>query len=1169
VADTLLCAACGSANEAGRKFCGECGTAIARACPSCGTPNAPSVKFCGECGAGLSSSTATPADPARGAPAAERRLVSVLFVDLVGFTAASEERDAEDTRELLTRYFDLARTIVGRYGGTIEKFIGDAVMAVWGAPVAQEDDAERAVRAALDLVAAVQELDPTLTARAGVMTGEAAVTIGADGQGMVAGDLVNTASRVQSTAEVGAVLVGQATRRASEAAIAFEDAGEHEVKGKAEPMTLFRALRVTAGRGGDRKSIGLEAPFVGRESELRLVKDLFHATADESRARLVSVVGVAGVGKSRLAWEFFKYVDGLTEGIWWHHGRCLAYGDGVAYWALAEMVRGRIGALEDDDPRTTATRLRETLAAHFADAEERSWVEQRVLPLVGLGERAPSVDREDLFPAWRRFFERLAEQGPLVLVFEDLHWADEGLVAFVEHLLDWSRGLAIFVMTLSRAEIVERHPGFPGATRSSTTLPLEPLTGESMDALLQGLVPGLPDEVRSRIRERADGIPLYAVETVRMLLDRGLLELAGSEYRITGPVESLEVPETLHALIASRLDGLPEDEHRVLQDAAVLGKTFTRRGLAALSGLSEEAIEPLVGALRRKELLYLETDARSAERGQLGFLQALVQRVAYETLSRRERRSRHLAAATFLARDSGMDPTEIAEVIAAHYLDAYRADEGANDAAETKASARTWFVRAAERARSLAAAAEAQRGLERAAELADDEVERAGLLHRAGEMAWMASDLDAVERHLTEAITIFRGAGRALEEARASSKIADLLSYKGRMEEAVEVMERALEVFEASGDEAAMATVSVQLGRFLLFEGERERALECVELGLELAERLRLPEAISQGLNTKGIVLRGRPQESIALMRGALAVAREHDLNDAIARAYINLGFLLWISGASNDEIEQVTREGLAHSRRRGDREGELNFVAQLTGGLYDEGRWDEIQELAAELPEEALERVGSPVGFQLPAYLAEIARQRGDAADAKALMASWATSEPFANHQAEACRVWALAFTALVEERFEDVLVLVRPGIEAPANPAVLESHLDLAGEAVRDAAGADTLAELLDLADAADVAKPPTSLAGIEYLRAKAAALRGEEPEFERAVALLRESDRRVTLAMALVEQAEWLVSRGRQNEAAPLLAEARESFERLRARTWLERVDAVAAPSAEVTA
>jgi tetratricopeptide (TPR) repeat protein len=1008
-------------------------------------------------------------------------------------------------------------------------------------------------------VAAVPELDPRLQARAGVLTGEAAVTVGAEGQGMVAGDLVNTASRIQSAAEPGTVLVGQATRRASEAAIAYEDAGEHHLKGKATPEQLWRAIRVVAGRGGEGRSVGLEAPFVGREAELRLIKSLFHAAADEQRARLVSVLGVAGVGKSRLAWEFFKYVDGLSDLVWWHRGRCLAYGDGVAYWALAEMVRGRIGALETDAPDTTAAKLRGTMEAHFPDPEERAWVEERLLPLVGLGERT-IAEQEDLLPAWRRFFERLAEQSPLVLVFDDLQWADAGLMAFIEHLLDWSRNLAIFVVTLARPEIADRHPGFPGATRSATTLPLDPLTDLAMDELLHGLVPGLPDDVRSQIRDRADGIPLYAVETVRMLLDRGLLEQAGSEYRITGPVGSLEVPETLHALIASRLDGLAEAERALLQDAAVLGRTFTQRGIAALSGFGEAEIEPLLASLLRKEILYLETDPRSPGRGQYGFLQALVQKVAYETLSRRERRSRHLAAADFLSRESGMDPSEIAEVIAAHYLDAYEADSNTPDAEEIKASARGWFVRAAERAVSLAAAAEAQRGFERAVSLADDAVERAGLLYRAGEMAWMASDLDSLERHLTEAITIFRGAGRALEEAQASSKIADLLLYRGRIEEAAEVMERTLEVFEANGDEAAVATVSVQLARFLLFEGERERAFECVERGLQLAERLRLPEAVSQGMNTKGIIFKGRPQESIALMRGALAVAREHDLNDAIARAYINLGYLLWISGASNDEVERVSREGLAHSRRRGDREGELNFVAQLTGGLYDEGRWDEIRELAAELPEEALERVGNAVGFQLPAYLAEIARQRGETAEATALLAGWATSEPFADRQAEGCRVWSLAFTALVQERFEDVFALVRPGIEAPANTAVLESQLDLAGAAVRDDAGADMLKELLDLADAADVPKPPSSVAGIAYLRAKAAALRGEEPEFGRAVALLRESDRRVTLAMALVEQAEWLVSRGRPDEAGPLLVEAREFFERLRAQPWLDRCEAV---------
>src|SRR4029079_17511893 len=333
-----------------------------------GTANAPGVKFCGECGHQLQGA-ATPLT-AEAPPAAERKLVSVLFADLVGFTSASEARDAEDTRELLSRYFDTCRRLIELYGGTVEKFIGDAVMAVWGTPTATEDDAERAVRAALDLVTAVSALGdevgvPELRARAGVLTGEAAVTIGAEGQGMVAGDLVNTASRVQSSPEPGTVLVGDVTRRASEQAVAYERAGEHELKGKSEPVALWQALRVVSGVGGTLKSAGLESPFVGRERELKLIKELFHGCASERRAHLVSVTGIAGIGKSRLAWEFYKYFDGIVEQVYWHRGRCLAYGEGVAYWALADMVRMRCRIAEDEDQDTARAKLAEAPEEHL------------------------------------------------------------------------------------------------------------------------------------------------------------------------------------------------------------------------------------------------------------------------------------------------------------------------------------------------------------------------------------------------------------------------------------------------------------------------------------------------------------------------------------------------------------------------------------------------------------------------------------------------------------------------------------------------------------------------------------------------------------------------------------------------------------------------------------
>ena len=414
---------------------------------------------------------------------------------------------------------------------------------------------------------------------------------------MVAGDLVNTASRVQSAAEPGTVLVGETTRRASEQAIAYEPAGAHELKGKAEPMDVFRALRVVSGRGGDLKSTGLEAPFVGRDRELKLIKDLYHASAEDRRAHLVSVTGIGGIGKSRLAWEFYKYFDGIVEQIWWHRGRCLAYGEGVAYWALADMVRMRCRIAEDDPAEAMREKLKATLEEHLPDAEERSFVEPRLANLLGL-EDGSSGDRQDLFAAWRLLFERLADTGPTVLAFEDMHWADAGLLDFVEYLLESSRDYPLFVITLARPELQERRPGWGAAQRNFTSLYLEPLPNDVMEALLDGLAPGLPARLRDQILARAEGVPLYAVETVRMLLDRGLLVRDGTVYRPTGEVETLEVPETLHALIAARLDGVSPDERRVLQDGAVLGKTFTKAALSALSGLSEADLEPLLDVAR-------------------------------------------------------------------------------------------------------------------------------------------------------------------------------------------------------------------------------------------------------------------------------------------------------------------------------------------------------------------------------------------------------------------------------------------------------------------------------------------------------------------------------------------------------------------------------------------
>src|SRR3954465_6496150 len=354
----------------------------ATSCVNCGA--AVTGKFCAECGApSAPSGTAIPQQATATARVAERRVTSVLFGDLVGFTTLSESRDPEQVRELLSRYFTTARTVIERYGGTVEKFIGDAVMAVWGVPTAMEDDAERAVRAGLDVIAAVSALGeevgaPELSMRVGIVTGEVAVTLGATSEGMVAGDAVNTAARVQSAAQPGEVWVDDQTRALTVASVAYADAGTYELKGKREAMPLYVARQIFAVVGGSRRVDGLEAPFVGRDRDLRLVKEMFHATLEEQRPRLVSVVGAAGIGKSRLGWEFDKYSDGITPVVMWPRGRCLAYGEGVAFWALAEMVRVRMGSVEGESATALAERLRTGLPTYVTDAEERDWLLPRV-----------------------------------------------------------------------------------------------------------------------------------------------------------------------------------------------------------------------------------------------------------------------------------------------------------------------------------------------------------------------------------------------------------------------------------------------------------------------------------------------------------------------------------------------------------------------------------------------------------------------------------------------------------------------------------------------------------------------------------------------------------------------------------------------------------------------
>lgn len=971
--------------------------------------------------------------------------------------------------------------------------------------------------------------------------------------------------------------MGDATRRATEAAIVYEDAGAHELKGKSELVQLWRAIRVIGGTRGSLRSEGLEAPFVGRDRELRLVKDMFHAAAEDGRAHLVSVIGAAGTGKSRLMWEFFKYIDGVAFDVRWHRGRCLPYGEGVSFWALAEMVRTNASIVEGEDAATALPKLRAAVADAIPDAEERRWVEPRLAHLLGLDERG-GKDQEGLFAAWRLFYERLADQMPTVMVFEDIHWADGALLDFIEHLLEWSRTHPIFVLTLARPDLLDRRPTWGAGSRGVTSIHLEPLPESAMEDLLRGLVPGLGDDLRAQILDRAEGVPLYAVETVRMLLDRGLLAEEGNVYRPTGPITTLEVPETLHAVIAARLDGLEQDERRLVLDASVLGKTFTRESIGSFTGEVAESLDRMLASLVRKQVFSVQSDPLSPERGQYGFLQDLVKQVAYETLSKRERKARHLAAAKVIASGRGPDDDEFVEVVASHLLEAYRLAPDAEDGDAIRGRAAEMLTRAGERAASLAATDEAVRYFEDAAGLAGDAGERARLLERAGMAAWAGGAGEEAARFFEEAVEVFESQGLTHPAARVSARIAEDWWSGGRIGEAVERMDRSFQVLVDEEPDEDLATLAAQLGRILFFSGHPDQALVRIEWALDVAEGLGLPELLSQALNTKAVIYytaMGRPREGFALLRQALDMALEEDAPAAALRAYFNLADMAAGIDRYRDAVDLVDR-GLSLSRRVGDRFWEWQFLGQ-TYAYFMLGRWDDVIAMGDRLPPEApgVSRVAAGT-LLLQGPLIRIAR--GDLSAARADRDRFPDVESSADTQERVQWSAGLAVLAKAEGNLKGALAAVHEVL-------ALRDQVGLQSEGVKEAlvAGIEVAFTLGDLDEAGRL------LAVVEeeqpgrvpqYLAAHASRFRARlderagdlevaEGRLRGAAGLFLELEVPFWTAVTRLELAERLSAWGRSDEATQLAAEAGEIFERLNANPWIERLakvagDRVTAPS-----
>jgi len=862
--------------------------------------------------------------------------VTVLFVDLAGFTSRAEVMDPEDVAALLDPYHARLKAELERFGGTVEKFIGDAVMAVFGAPAAHEDDPERAVRAALAIRDWAE--GERIELRVGINTGEALVSLGAhpaEGQTMAAGDVVNTAARLQAASPVGAILVGEQTFRATERAIEFAEAEPVEAKGKAQPVPVWEAVAARA-RASVERAHG--AALVGRRRELELLSGALDRARQERSPELVTLVGVPGIGKSRLVLELYGLIERETELTSWRHGRCLPYGEGVTFWALGEMVKAQAGILEEDDNAEAERKLRA--------AVDDPWIESHLRPLVGLsgGAEGGADRRDEAFTAWRRFFEGLADERPLVLVFEDLHWADENLLDFVDHLIDWATGIPLLVVCTARPELLARRPGWGGGKPNALTISLSPLSDEETARLFGELLERsvLPADTQAELLSRAGGKPPYAEEYARALRERGRIE---------------QLPETVQGMIAARLDLLELEQKKLIQDAAVVGKSFWLGALVLITDEERGVLEERLHALERKEFVRRERASSLAGDAEYAFRHLLVRDVAYGQIPRGERAEKHRRAAEWLEQLGR--PDDHAEMLAHHYLQALELGAAAGlDTGAFAGPAQAALAVAGDRAFALNAYDAAGRYYRAALDLLPEDDPRHGrLLLALARALWLMGEPDVglFERARDE---LFAG-GNAEAAGEAETRLAELFWLAGDRDAAFAHLRRARELVESLPPSFVKAHTIAAASRLRMLAGEEEEAIRLGREALAMAEELGLNDVRAAALNTLGCArVSLGDEQGLTDLAEAVRIAGEANVPYELCRAKGNLASQLWARGQLGRSLE-VWREAGEDAVRF----GQLSFVRWFRGTLVDPhytlGDWDEaeagadafISEIEAGLP--------------------------------------------------------------------------------------------------------------------------------------------------------------------------------------------------------------------------
>jgi class 3 adenylate cyclase/tetratricopeptide (TPR) repeat protein len=1031
-------------------------------CERCGAESPDGFQFCGTCGAPL------PHAPRSGRKE-ERKVISALFCDVVGSTERAEGIDPEDVHRVLVPYYQRVRSELVRFGGTVEKFIGDAVVGFFGAPRTWGDDTERAVRAALavrDTIKELNEADPELDlhVRLGVATGQAFVSLDArasEGEAMAWGDVNNTAARLQGAAPIDAILVDEATYRATRHAIDYGVAEPIRAKGKAEPILVWEAVAPRARRGIDLLQVGSE-PLVGRGDDVSRLMRTLNRVGRQRSPELVTIVGEAGVGKSRLVVELFRKVELSPVIITWRQARSSPYGDGFTFWALGEIVKAQAGILETDSASVVVGKLGRAVRDVVADTAEAAQIEASLRLLVGIGATTQiHGDRRDAaFAAWRRFLEAVAYRRTLVLVFEDIHWADGGLLDFIEHVLEWSRNRRILVVCTTRPELTEKRPTWGGG-ENATQLALEPLATEEIAELVAQLGSGpLTDEDRESIVVKAAGSPLFAVELVRMVAEHA---------------EHGRDPDSVQAVIAARLDALPEDHKNLLQDAAVVGRVIWPGVLSTIGDRTREIVEGALQELVRKQ--YLTRAGTSSVEGEpeYRFRHLLVRDVAYEQLPRSRRAESHRRAAEWLESLSPDRAVDRAEMLARHYLSAYEyALATRQDTAELVDGARFALRDAGDRALSLNAFAAAERHFRAAVDLwPDEDSERPWLLLRFGTSLYYANqEGDDV---LTEAETRLVDAGDVESAAEAATFLARLAHQRNESRDRVfEHANRATVLVDGLEPSRSRTFVLLEFATWLGLVAEHEEAIRISEDALRDARTLELTE-----LEADALAVRGMSRALTGDLRGRADLEKSIEITEEIGSSLVSqhCGMLAALE-ASFGNLERCF-ELQATAREHAERVGHSSHIQWLRGErvaeYYWTGKWDDAVSLAGEL-------VGS--GHFMEGYCRDMRGRvllaRGDVegalADAgKALELARESDEPQMLYPALAFHAHALAASGALEGAGSTVDELLdvwrsKSSFDPPASWVVdLAQALDLLdrrSELVETAAGVTNTSEWLTAA-------------------------------------------------------------------------------------------------------